>query len=386
MEADEPPPVPEDSLNLEAFVHHDTQTVLRKVTKEDREKGIIGFANPATIQNTMKWPRPILVRTRREGAKTGREYSTIDLGELVSPTKLRGPTRTLLKSDGTSYEDPRMVMIEDKIFITLIHYNGNAFPELFTTGSDFKRVVRKGPIGPRISLERAIQLAPERYQENLCRQKRFYEERNELFVEPPVPYVKDCCLDKLDNRWILTLRLEPDMQVAVAEDWKHFQEDSYWEEWISKIKDNVALYAEPGQAKVGWGAPWAKINGGLVALYHEVYESGDKLVYIGNIGKINPETLKVQSRFKERWLLPSGELFVLRENEPGSEKETIKEVYFPSAVYQDPREPRTTWLVSGWGDSTIGTRSTYTDWYVKELNAPFNDINSGNENAGRRAG
>jgi len=378
MGEEEPPPAHErevfDSSASSELAHQDWDGI---ILESDRlEEGVIGYANPTTLQErAIGWPRPYLVRTMRID-ELGRTYSTIDLATAHSPTKIDKPHKVLLEGNGKSYEDPRITKLDNTFFITFIGYNGkNAVPELVTT-DNFENINHCGRIGPNVPLEEAIKIVKDDdYKEEFAKTLESLLESDNL-EEKPLIYTKDAVLDHINGEYVLFLRVGRHLQTAKAEKWKYFQEKEYWKEWLSEINRHEALRARDNQVKIGWGSPLAEINGDKVLTYHEVYRPREGiLVYVGNFAIFNPETMKIEYALRDPLLKPSDEYHIYREKDPKTGETLVKEVYFPTVIYQDASSPETVWTHSGVGDAKILARSVGKNWLLAQLNHSANRIN-----------
>jgi len=369
MDEEEPPPNGlEEKLSSPNYNHHiDEEGTLIEPVKE---KSQIATLNPGLCQKQINSCWPFLFRTRRVKEGKG-EFSTLDLSFLSSPTELTGELTTLISPEHSyeskGCEDPKLTHHNEKFYITYIAFDGiNAVPALATT-RDFQSVEKHGLLGPNIPLQEAIKVTDsKRYKERWEEQTQFREENDKQMI-----YTKDASLhyDPKRDKWIFIYRIEPDIQIAIADDIRELQSQDFWKEQIRNIDEKVVLRADLddwSKEKVGIGSPPIEIDGRMIALYHGVEEVGkDLLIYRGSFLEFD-ENWRVKARIKSPLFIPDLEKHVIIEKDTeGNEKR--KAVNFPTVILRNPEKPETLWIYGGLGDENIGYRSTELEWVLSEL-------------------
>jgi beta-1,2-mannobiose phosphorylase / 1,2-beta-oligomannan phosphorylase len=360
----EPPP----ELASLSQTHNDIDGILLHPNESRLELAVL---NP-TLRQESTFPHPILYRTRRTDDKG--EFSTIDFTWLETPTKVNSESRVLIypehNYESRGCEDPRIT----QDLITYIATDGfNALPALAFVNDKFTEVDKKGLLGPNISMEEAIQLVDNDDYKKLW-EEELHHKRNAKSIEgyesEILLYNKDASLHHNPKKgWVYIFRLEPDIQIAFANDWQDFQNKDFWRNYFKNFSKGIILKA--GQyEKIGLGSPPTKVNKEKIALYHNV-EPGHMLSYSGSFVSFD-KNYRARAVLKDPLLKPDIEKDVLHEPNHHGELVPTKAVYFPTAMLQDQTNPNTLWIYSGRGDKNIGYRSTDISWLFNELSHPHN--------------
>jgi len=157
-------------------------------------------------------------------------------------------------------EDPRITLIDDTYWITYTALWGEAyFSRKFSIGlaftRDFKSFTKYGLIGP-----------------------------------PKVPD-KDCVIfpQKINNKFALLHRVEPDIQIAYFSDVEELTSPSYWDNEMNNLRKHLVLTSKFNweNEKVGAGPPPILTEKGWLLIYHgvdteRVYRAGVALLDIEN--------------------------------------------------------------------------------------------------------
>jgi predicted GH43/DUF377 family glycosyl hydrolase len=346
--------------------HEDNEGILLRPRKD---RGEIAVLNPALRQGKPPWPFPYRARK----LNWGKEYSTIDFTWLETPTIASNESRVLIAPERDyercGCEDPRI----SGDFITYIANDGfNATPALAEVDEDFKEVDKKGIIGPNITLEEAIELVDDSFYKELWGielEHKKIAKQIEGYEGEIRPYNKDASVHRDPNlrKWVYIFRLEPDIQVAFADDWRDFQKREYWREFMRNFSKSIVLRAKKYE-KIGLGSP---PNEEGISLYHTVEQKDSLTEYKGSFIKFG-ENYEVTAVLRDHLLKPDGK-DILEEPDAYQIMRPTKKVYFPTAMLRYPVFGKTLWLYAGRGDKNIGFRSTDNFWVSDELSHPHNE-------------
>jgi len=353
-------------------------------------KGEIAVCNPATLD------RHFIYRVRKKANNGYKEKSVLKYQKLTTPYRLDNNAKTILypqtKYEKDGIEDARLSKLENEFYgITYVAFNedkedGSTSIALAIT-EDFKKLERKGVIGPRIRFEDAIKLVGgpnsyygERLSKELKEIQRKHGSTNPFVMD------KDASLkfDKGKKEYILFHRVNPAIQIARAKNISYFQNQDFWRDQFTRLEENTILY--PGtenssedwaSEKVGLGGTPRSINGRLLCHIHGVQKEkngrNETYTYKGTFAELDPETYKIISILRNPLLCPGGDYFF---EELSDETSIRKYVNFPTDWIVDPKKPTVLWSYSGENDFAIETRSTNLPWLLKELSHEHNKINN----------
>ena len=348
------------------------------------KKGERAVMNPAVLQINANGPWPFLYRNEKLKKIDGKErvVSTIDLRWLINPTQLWERKKTIIEPteeyEAYGCEDPRLSHINGEYYITYVAYDGlNARIALAKT-KDFKEVKKLGIIGPEIELEEAIELvSDDNYKKVWQKQLEGLKEKmeKEKLRGPAILSDKDAYIDydQKNKKWVLIHRLDPQMHIAMVDSLEELKNEEFWRSYLKNIKSYEFLRGlEPWEKeKIGLGSSIVNIWGKKIAVYHGVSEKEEVLDYNG--GFLEIEDFKPKSRLRDPLFKPEREEHIFKYIDENG-KERMKRVIFPTGIVQDPEDKDQLWVYYGMGDSTIGYRSTYIPWLVRELEHPHNKL------------
>lgn len=382
-EGDEPPDHQSNSGLIE--ITNDVRRLILLPTK-----GEIAVCNPATLDGHF------IYRVKKPANNHIREKSLLKYLKLKKPYRLSNEPRTLMYSQ-TKYEkdgieDARLSKLEDGTYgITYVAFNeevenGSTSIALSTT-KDFKKIERRGIIGPRIRFEDAIKLVggPNTYYgEKLSKELKAIQNAHGNIN--PFVMDKDASLkfDKQTKEYILFHRIDSAIQIARAKNISDFQNQDFWRDQFTKLEDNTILY--PGtenstedwaSEKVGLGGTPRIINDRLLCHIHGVQKTEERnkvtYTYKGTFAELDPKTYRITSILKNPLLCPGGDYFF---EELSDEFQIRKYVNFPTDWIVDPKNPNILWSYSGENDFAIETRSTNLPWLLRELSHEHNRIDN----------
>jgi len=359
---------------------NNTKTDLEGILlRPDTEKGEIAVLNPSIYQENQEGPWPFIYRTELPNNKGGR-YSVIDLrwlskNEQGLPIQLSDKKRIIFPEyeyEQKGCEDPRLTKVKDTYYITYVAFDGiNARTALATT-KDFKTITKQGIITPQIPLKQATEITEDDIYKKSW--KEHYQKTIEHFnnLGKPInpdeiyPYDKDANFDFNEElgMWELTHRLEPNIQIARAKNWKEFQNQNYWKNHLKNINIYTLLQNTMPWAseKIGFNC-YFKLGDKKVGLYHGVDKEYN---YRNSFFEI--KNGKIQSILTNPLIEPDEQDKFEYTDDKG--KIHSKNVLFSTATLLLDK----LWIYSGSGDQRINYYTTEIDWLYAELNHPSNII------------
>lgn len=344
----------------------------------------IKVLNPAVPQNDLRWPMRFLYRRRDV---LNEDISSIWLTTLTNPTQISGHGDIIISPsedyDSKGCEDPRVTRIDGNYVITYVGFDGvNARPVRAVT-EDFEVIRKEGVIGPNLALEEVLSIIDDKdYGQRAERRLRTLRDRG--FKGFIAPYNKDAAEQYFPRikKFGLWMRLEPHIQLFLADKPEDFADLDYWRQELSRMRSvNTFLFAEGGwtSEKIGNGPHPVEIPEELrvglpfeyLGVFHGVSKVDIKYTYSGGVyGAVeNVKTGRVEAvcRSKEPLFVPGEDYPVLREYDQHGTLVGEKHVQFPSAICIDPKDSGVWHIYSGNGDDRIGHREVSFYDLVREL-------------------
>ena len=344
---------------------------------EDREVDIlVGYTNATTLQGE-PYPKPILARKMGLDEK-GLPYSDIVRRTLISPFEITADDVMFLSHRGGIHpEDPRTTRDYEtgEILTTIIEYKeateksaANAGPRLVITDPTLQKVHSNKYVGPRIPIKRAISWIKNQRVRTLLARNLEHTGRVGRDIGTALIDLKDCIAYRVGGEYHLQIRLEPNIYVARAKDWRHFMENDFWEEHLRDLDNNSVFYASESASKVGGGSPLLRRGDYFEQAIHEVFEVRERAFdYYGTFIRIDPETGKAVSVLRNHLLKPEGRRFEFQDA-------FRKRICFPTIFDIHPETEES--LVVGYGvaDNKFAMRTISSKWYDKEMSHPGNKV------------
>lgn len=197
-------------------------------------------------------------------------------------------------------EDPRIVFIEDKYYMTYTAFDGKNVLIAYATSKDLVDFRKQGVISPLLTYKDAGNILKVT---NSWEKYAFYQKIYEkVFGEDVLIWDKDACLfpKKINGKYALLHRIFPNIQISYFEDFSQLNKD-YWIDYLKKLDQYTVL--EPLSSfeneYVGAGCPPIETSEGWLLIYHCAEHSEDKRVYHAGAALLDIDNpLKVTSRLK----------------------------------------------------------------------------------------
>ncbi len=215
-------------------------------------------------------------------------------------------------------EDMRVGFIQGEapLHAFLVHYDGvDARTEYLRTKEaephNLLKWDRFGIYFPNISLEEAIELAPnKKYKNNWIKRQKILSEK--FPKHTPFLGTKDCGLfpRKIKGKYVIPIRLPPDMQVVEVEDFKELAKHEFWQKVVKNLESHILLEREYDWEKshIGLSYPPFETSEGIIIPYHGAtmeperdYKFGAVLVDKNDPQKIIGRTEKPILEATEPW-------------------------------------------------------------------------------------
>jgi predicted GH43/DUF377 family glycosyl hydrolase len=254
-------------------------------------------------------------------------------------------------------EDPRIVFIEDKYYMTYTAFDGKNALIAYATSDDLAAFKKHGVISPLLTYEDAGNILKALVSgEKYIYYQRIYEK---IFGKKVLIWDKDACLfpKKINGKYALLHRIFPNIQISYFDDFSELNED-YWKDYLKKINQYTVL--EPislfENEYVGAGCPPIATREGWLLLYHcaeqlkevKIYHAGAALLDINN-------PLKVIARLKTPLFSPKEEWEKIG---------NVNNVVFPTGAVIDSG---IFYIYYGAADKLIALKSIKLDSLLEEL-------------------
>ncbi len=201
--------------------------------------------------------------------------SSLGYARLKGPLKVieRWP-RPFLKPkyryEKKGIEDPRLVKIKDRVYMTFVVHDGKNALTAYAWGPDLFHLRRGGIISPKLSYSRAARLfAGSQLKDAYWTFAAYYKEN---VAKDVLIWEKDCILfpEKIKRKYAMLHRILPDIQVAFFSDFSELKQGSWWRDYIKKLSQFVVLENHYWfEARhIGGGAPPVKTQKGWLIIYH----------------------------------------------------------------------------------------------------------------------
>jgi len=230
-------------------------------------------------------------------------------------------------------EDMRVGFIQGEapLHAFLVHHNGvDVRTEYLRTKevepNNLLKWDRFGVYFPNITLQEAIDLAPNKKYKSAWNKQYPKEKRQEVsikqYLEPVSPFLgtKDCALfphkikrkinGELESYYGVIIRLLPDMQIVYVKDFKELAKHEFWQKTVKNLEEHLLLERKYDWEKshIGLSYPPFETSQGVVIPYHGAnmeperdYKFGAVLVDKNNPQKILGRNEKSILEATESW-------------------------------------------------------------------------------------
>ncbi|MCK5449407.1 hypothetical protein KAI32_00925 [Candidatus Pacearchaeota archaeon] len=365
--SDEPPPRQNSCNSNLVEIVRDKKSIF---LSPDEKKGELAVCNPALWGD--KDDDIFLYRAREKWKNNYGERSVIK--EYPSGRVILSPEHEY-EIDGV--EDPRISKNGTfNIIYTAFNEDLGARIALATT-DDFKKIHKRGIIGPQIRLEEGIKFSggKDSYYGSI-----FYKELQEKRKKNS--NLKDYIMDKdativytPKGKSILIHRVGDSVQATPFNSIEDLQTKDFWVDTFGKLEEQTILY--PGEywasEKVGLGGTPINIDGRIIGLVHGVEKikrrRGNLIEYFYNstVVEFDPNTYEIISIIRDPLLEPNPDYPFI---ENSRDETIIKNINFATAFRVKPNG--TLEIFSGVGDKAIESRTTNLKYILDGLSNRHN--------------
>ncbi|MBI2208578.1 pesticidal protein Cry7Aa [Candidatus Woesearchaeota archaeon] len=229
-----------------------------------------GVFNPACMQigNNVH----MFYRAVKEG-----NYSSIGYCKLEGPLKVVERSKKPIlypehKFESQGTEDPRIVFLDGKYYMTYIGYDGKNVKIAYATSTNLKNFTKRGQLLPKITYDRAEDLFKRcgKLKDRYFLFESYYKDKVGKDV---LLWDKDAILfpKKINGNFAMMHRVLPDIQIIYFRDFKDLTLD-YWENHFSTLCDHIVLESKHWYEtrNIGGGAPPIETKKGWLLIYHAV--------------------------------------------------------------------------------------------------------------------
>lgn len=302
--------------------------ILSETTNEFENDGVL---NPAIYQDGKTVH--MFYRAVQKGNISSVGYAKFD-GPLQLIERKTAPLLTKSTiAEKQGIEDPRIIKIEEKFYLTYCAYDGiNALGSL-ATSSDLKSFEKQGIIVPQIPIEEFVDFIEEdnfhkdRYLEFL---EENFDSNNEKIK--PLLWDKNVMLfpRKINDQFAMLHRVKPDIQLVQFSEFSDLT-PNFWKKYMANFADCILLSPKHQHELdyIGGGCPPIETAEGWLIIYHGVEHKNG-----GNIYSACASLFDLENPQKEIARLPYALI------SPETEWETtgyVNNVIFPSgtAIFED---------------------------------------------------
>lgn len=238
-------------------------------------------------------------------------YSSIGYAKLKGPLEVVQRAKKPILSTDFKYEqhgveDPRIVKIGNKYYLTYMAYDGNDVVGAYAVSKDLKKFTKRGIIFPLFTYAKAMKLLGKTNQAKRCRACfDIYNKAETATEETTYVWGKDLVLfpRKINNQYALLHRVLPDMPLVYFKSFKQLTK-KYWANHFKHLSDHIVINAKYKfeSGKVGAGAPPIETDKGWLIIFHTVEQTVKKGRYkqikTGNIYRASAALLDINNPLK----------------------------------------------------------------------------------------
>jgi len=263
-----------------------------------------GVLNPACIREEDSVH--MFYRAVKWGNRSSIGYARLD-GPLDLAERAKKPVLTpKFKYEKQGMEDPRIVKIGKKYYMTYVTYNGKDALTAYATSSDLKSFKRMGIITPKMTYNTAEKwLRYSKLKESYYWFGSYYRD---TITEDVLLRDKDVILfpGKINGKFAMFHRIIPDIQIVYFKDFKHLTH-GFWRDHLKRLSEYVVM--EPKYSfesrNIGGGCPPIKTDKGWITIYHAVEGSNEGKTYCAGAALLDKkDPLKVIGHLKKPLFSP----------------------------------------------------------------------------------
>ena len=252
--------------------------LLYKTSNEFENEGVL---NPAAYREGDN------VHLFYRAVRTG-NHSSIGYCRLDGPLTVAERSNTPLMVPDFEYEshgveDPRIVKIEDRFYLTYTAYDGTNARGALATSKGIKTFKKHGIIVPPITYAEFIFLLESagKVNKKYFRNHKFYYQEADADTKKNL-WDKNVLFfpRKVNGRFTFLHRIRPGIQVVSVNNLNELTKE-FWEKYILNLQDNIVMDPLfPHESKyIGGGCPPIETEHGWLLIYHGVQKTDKGLVY-----------------------------------------------------------------------------------------------------------
>ncbi len=257
--------------------------------------------------------------------------STIGYCKLEGPLKVieRSKKPVLFPEAGyeLNLEDPRVVLLDEKYYMTYTAYDGRNVRIAYATSKDLKKFKKQGIISPEITYDGAEDIFKACSSKLKERYFLFESYFKDIVGKDVLLWNKDAFLfpKKINGKYALIHRILPDIQVIYFKGFKELTLD-FWKEYFKRLSDFVVLESEYWyeSRNIGGGCPPIETDKGWLMIYHAVDDMDRGKIYRAGAALLDKkDPTKVIGHLKEPLFSPE---------EVWEKKGNVPNVVFPTGA------------------------------------------------------
>lgn len=261
--------------------------------------------------------------TYQDGDEVHFFYRAVDKKHqsVIGYAKLSGPLKVVERWDkpiierehdyeSKGVEDPRIVKIEDKFYLTYVAHDGKNAVVAYATSDDLKKFSKQGVITPQMPYHEAKKIfesVRSKLKDAYFYFASYYEENAGKDV---LLWEKDAFFfpKKIKGKYALIHRILPDIQMVLFDEFKELKSKRFWKNNLKQIDKTVLLENKYWfeTRNIGGGCVPIETNDGWLLIYHAVEGSNKGRVYHAAAALLDKnDPLKVIGRLHEPLFSPT---------------------------------------------------------------------------------
>lgn len=255
-----------------------------------------GVMNPAVIagDGTVH----LFYRAVRKGNR-----STIGYCRLEGPLKVvqrdkKSFMHPEFEYESQGVEDPRIVKIDDRYYMTYTAYNGINAVGALAVSSDLKHFTKKGIITSNFTYAQFKELLHSDG-EHTCKYFRSYNKRESRTESGKPVYLTDKNLvffpRRINGKLCFMHRIKPDIQVVSIDSLEELTYD-FWVNYFLDFTGQILFESrfDHESSYIGAGAPPIEVPEGWLMIYHSVCDTPQGYVYTASAALLNLENPQIE--------------------------------------------------------------------------------------------
>ena len=257
--------------------------------------------------------------------------STIGYCKLKGPLKVversKKPILTPEADHEYNLEDPRIVFLNGKYYMTYVAYDGKNVRIAYAVSKDLKKFEKKGLILPDMTYDRAEDIF--RACSSKLKERYFLFESyfKDIVGKDVLLWDKDAFFfpQKINGKFALIHRILPDIHVIYFKKFKDITMN-YWKRYLKRLYDFIVLESRYWyeSRNVGGGCPPIETDKGWLLIYHSVDDMSSGKIYRAGVALLDKkDPTKVLAHIREPLFSPE---------EQWEKKGNIDNVVFPTGT------------------------------------------------------